>query len=105
MKNRAKTKDLFVAEISFSADEEELRKLFSVCGTVRSVRLLTDQRTGKFTGRAFIRMNSEAEAKDAVNTLDGALLIDRCIRVSAARDKPTPKSADSSSRGHGKKKR
>lgn len=93
MKNRAKNKDLFVAEISFSADEEELRKLFSVCGTVRSVKLLTDQRSGKFTGRAFVRMSTDAEAKDAASTLDGALLIDRCIRVALAKDKPSAKSA------------
>lgn len=89
MKNRAKNKDIFVAEISFEAGEEDLRKLFSVCGTVRNIKLLTDSRNGKFSGRAFVRMASDAEAKDAVQMLDGALLIDRCIRVSAAKDKPT----------------
>ncbi|SHJ38144.1 RNA recognition motif. (a.k.a. RRM, RBD, or RNP domain) [Malonomonas rubra DSM 5091] len=88
MKNRAKNKDLFVGEISFEAGEEDLRKLFAVCGEVKSVKLLTDQRSGKFTGRAFVRMGTDAQAKDAVQTLDGALLIDRCIRVSAAKDKP-----------------
>ena len=88
MKNKSKVRDIFVAEISFDAGEEDLRKLFSVCGTVRAISMLTDQRSGKFSGRAFIRMSSDAEAKDAVNTLDGALLINRCIRVSAARDKP-----------------
>jgi len=93
MKNRAKNRDLFVADISFDADEEELRKLFSVCGTVRSVQLLTDKRSGKFSGRAFVRMSSDAEAKNAVQTLDGALLINRCIRVAAARDKQDQKPA------------
>ncbi len=88
MKNKSKVRDIFVADISFDAGEEDLRKLFSVCGTVRAISMLTDQRSGKFSGRAFIRMSSDAEAKDAVNTLDGALLINRCIRVSAARDKP-----------------
>ena len=88
MKNRAKNKDLFVAEISFEAGEEDLRKLFAVCGEVKNVKLLTDQRSGKFTGRAFIRMGTDAEAKDAARTLDGALLINRCIRVSVAKDKP-----------------
>ncbi len=91
MKNRAKNKDIFVAEISFEAGEEDLRKLFSVCGTVRNIKLLTDARSGKFSGRAFVRMGSDAEAKDAVQTLDGTRLIDRCIRVSAARDKPEAK--------------
>lgn len=91
MKNRAKNKDIYVADISFDAGEEDLHKLFSVCGTVKSVQLLTDQRSGKFSGRAFVRMASDAEAKNAVNTLDGALLINRCIRATLARDKKEPK--------------
>ncbi len=94
MKNKSKVKDLFVADISFDVVEEDLRKLFSVCGTVRSISMLNDQRSGKFSGRAFIRMSTDAEAKDAVHMLDGALLINRCIRVSAARDKPEAKPAE-----------
>ena len=88
-RNRPKGKDLYVTDISFDADEEELRKLFSVCGTVRSIHLLQEKASGQFSGRAFVRMASEAEAKNAVNTLDGALLINRCIRVAAARNKST----------------
>jgi len=91
MKNKSKVKDIFVADISFDVVEEDLRKLFSVCGTVRAINMLNDPRSGKFSGRAFIRMSTDAEAKDAVNTLDGTLLINRCIRVSAARDKPAAK--------------
>jgi RNA recognition motif-containing protein len=93
MGNKAKGKDIFVADISFDADEEELRKLFSVCGTVRSIHLLTDKRTGQFSGRAFVRMATTEEAKNAVQTLDGALLINRCIRVSLARDTAPAKAA------------
>ena len=90
MKNRAKVKDIFVADISFDVVEEDLLKLFSVCGTVRAINMLNDPRSGKFSGRAFVRMSTDAEAKEAVNMLDGALLINRCIRVTAARDKPEP---------------
>lgn len=88
MKNKSKNKDIFVADISFDVVEEDLRKLFSVCGTVRSINMLTDQRSGKFSGRAFVRMGTDAEAKEAVNMLDGTRLINRCIQVSAAKDKP-----------------
>jgi RNA recognition motif-containing protein len=87
MGNKSKNKDIFVGEISFEAEEEDLEKLFSVCGTVRSVRMLTDANSGQFTGRAFVRMATDAEAKEAVNMLDGARLINRCISVCAAREK------------------
>ncbi|NOY14470.1 MAG: RNA-binding protein [Deltaproteobacteria bacterium] len=88
MKNKTKGKDIYVTDISFDAGEEDLKKLFSVCGTVRSVHLLTDARTGNFNGRAFVCMASDAETKEAINMLDGTRLINRCISVCATREKP-----------------
>lgn len=80
-------RDVYVANIPFEATEDDLRNLFSVSGTVKSVRLLKDPRTGLFRGTAFVQMANAAEAKDAVVTLDGALLINRLISVSEARPK------------------
>ncbi len=88
MSNKSKVKEIYVADISFKVVEEDLHKLFSVCGTVRGINMLKDLKSGNFNGRAFIRMASDAEAKEAINMLDGTRLLDRCISVSAARDKP-----------------
>ena len=98
MRNKAKGKDLYVTDISFDAGEEDLRKLFAVCGTVKSVHLLTEKPSGQFTGRAFVRMSSDAEAKEAVQMLDGALLINRCIRITAAREKKTTEPLEQTNR-------
>jgi RNA recognition motif-containing protein len=84
MKDKSTTKDLFVANLSFEAEEEDLRKLFALCGTVRSIHLLTDRKSGQSKGCAFVRMATAGEARDAANTLDGTLLINRCISVSPA---------------------
>ena len=84
MKNKSINKDLFVTEISFEVEEEDLQKLFAVCGAVKAINMMMDKRSGKFNGCAFIRMSSAAEAKDALHMLDGTRLIDRCINVSAA---------------------
>ena len=81
-------RDLYVTNISFEATEEDLQKLFSVAGTVNSVRLLTDPRTGQFRGSAFVRMAGSREAKEAISSLDGARLINRIISVSEARPQP-----------------
>lgn len=78
-------KDLYVGNIPFDATEEDLFKLFSVAGTVRSVNLVTDPRTGQFKGSGFVRMSTEKEAKEAAVILDDALLINRQISVSVAR--------------------
>jgi len=88
MSKKSKINEIYVGDISYEVEEEDLHKLFSVCGTVRAINMLKDVRTGNFKGQAFIRMSSDAETKEAINMLDGTRLIDRCICVSAARDKP-----------------
>ncbi len=87
MKTKKKMKDIFISDISFEATEEDLRKLFSVCGTVRSINMVTDSKGGQFKGVAFVCMSNDAETKEAINMLDGTRLIDRCISVSPARTK------------------
>ena len=87
MKTKPKIKDIFVSDISFEVTEEDLHKLFSVCGKVRSINMVTDSRSGQFKGVAFVCMSNDAETRDAINMLDGTRLIDRCISVSAAKTK------------------
>ena len=87
MKIPVSSRELYVSEISFSAEEEDLRKLFVLFGTVNSVHMVKDPKSGLFKGSAFIRMATPAQAKDALNSLDGTYLIDRCISVTAARPK------------------
>ncbi len=84
MKEKTKSKDLYVANLSFEAEEEDLQNLFAICGTVRAIHMVTDQKSGLSKGCAFVHMTTAAEAKDAINTLDGARLIDRCISVTIA---------------------
>ena len=88
MKNPVSSRELYISEISFSAEEEDLRKLFVLFGTVNSVHMVKDPKSGLFKGSAFIRMATPAQAKDALS-LDGTYLIDRCISVTAARPKQT----------------
>lgn len=98
MKKAPTSKDLYVADISYEVEEEDLAKLFALCGNVRSIHMVTDAKSGTFKGCAFVHMTTAAEAKDAINTLDGTLLINRCISVTAALPRktaaPVVKSAD-----------
>jgi RNA recognition motif-containing protein len=68
------TKDLYVRNIPPESGEEEVRKLFAVAGKVSYVHLVTDDKTGEFKGCGYVKMASEAEAKEAINCLDGARL-------------------------------
>jgi len=78
-------KELYVRHISDRATEDDLRKLFSIAGTVASIHPITDPETGQFKGCAFVKMSTDGEAKEAITTLDGALLINRVILVGEAR--------------------
>ena len=86
MKGNSRIKEIFVSDIDYDVTEEELRQLFSVCGTVRAIHLLLDPR-GQFKGAAFVRMTNDKETKEAINMLDGTRLNKRCISVVAARSK------------------
>jgi RNA recognition motif-containing protein len=77
-------KELYVGSLSYDTTEWELEKLFSVSGKVTSIHLITDTQTGRFMGCGYVRMSTEAEAKDAIATLDGALFLTKHITVSIA---------------------
>ena len=66
--------EVYVAHIPASVTEEEIRKLFSVAGTVTSVHLVKDAETGVYRGCGYVRMSTEEEADEAIGLLHGALL-------------------------------
>lgn len=78
-------KELYVGHLPYSATAEDLRKLFSVAGTVTSVHIITDPASGKSKGCGYVRMSSEAELQEAIECLDGALMENLIISVSIAR--------------------
>ncbi|WP_305044477.1 RNA recognition motif domain-containing protein [Geoalkalibacter sp.] len=91
MKPKTDVKEIFVTDIALEASEDDLRKLFSVCGTVRSIHRVNDPQ-GQFKGVAFVRMANDAQTRDAIQNLDGTRLLNRCIRVRPARAKNESKS-------------
>lgn len=91
------SKELYVGNLPFAYGEEELRRLFSVAGTVTYIHLITDPVSGQSKGCGYVKMSSEREAKEAINCLDEALVEDRRITVSIARP-PKPKAGPAAPR-------
>ena len=89
MKKPLTRKDLYVADVPFEAEEEDLQKLFALCGKVRSIHMVTDEKSGLFKGCAFVHMTTAAEAKEAINTIDGVSLHKRIISVTEALPRKT----------------
>ncbi|HEY7928620.1 MAG TPA: RNA-binding protein [Steroidobacteraceae bacterium] len=78
---------IYVGNLPFSANETEIRALFSQHGTVESVSLPTDRETGRPRGFGFVEM-SQADAARAIQNLNGYSMNGRPLRVNEAQDKP-----------------
>src|SRR2546427_12781744 len=85
---RAMPAKLFVGNLSFQATEEDLRELCQQAGTVETVRIITDQFTGRPRGFGFVEMATKEEATKAVEMLNGRLFRDRNLVVDEARPQP-----------------
>jgi RNA recognition motif-containing protein len=76
---------IFVGNLSWESTEEELNNLFAESGQVTSVKIITDKFTGQPKGFAFVEMATDAEARKAVEALNGTMLKDRALTVNEAR--------------------
>lgn len=79
--------NIYVSNISFSLDEEDLSQAFAEYGGVSSVKIIVDKFTGKSRGFGFVEMDNDAEAKNAIKNLDGFELGGRELQVKEARPK------------------
>ncbi|MFP4316448.1 MAG: RNA recognition motif domain-containing protein [Desulfovibrionales bacterium] len=76
--------NLYVGNLPWSASEEEVRETFSQYGEVNSVKLITDQYTGKPRGFGFVEMDAQGGSK-AIDELDGKDFGGRNLKVNEAR--------------------
>lgn len=76
---------LYVGNMSFEVSESELRKAFEAHGQVDSVTIIMDRDTGRPKGFGFVEMSNEAEAKKAIEALNGKDFMGRTLNVNEAR--------------------
>jgi len=78
-------KKMYVGNLSYSANEDDLRRVFEEHGTVVSAQVIMDRETGRSKGFAFVEMSSDQEAQAAIAALDGKEVGGRVIKVNEAR--------------------
>ena len=76
---------LYVGNLSFSVDSNQLLEIFSDCGTVATSKVIMDRDTGRSKGFAFIEMSTTGEAQAAIQKLNGQDLGGRAMNVSEAK--------------------
>ena len=79
------SKKLYVGNLPFSTNEDEIRNLFAAYGDVQSVNLIIDRETGRLRGFGFVEMSDGAEA--AMEALNGKAFGGRDLRVNEAQER------------------
>jgi RNA recognition motif-containing protein len=82
---------IYVGNIPYGKDENDLKDLFGQYGEVSSVKFVNDKETGRFRGFAFVEMVNSDEANKAITALENSDFGGRTLRVNEARPRaPRP---------------
>lgn len=76
--------NIYVGNLSYQADEQNLTDLFSVYGKVRNVRVITDRETGRPRGFGFVEMESAESGRNAISALNGKDYMGRQLNINEA---------------------
>ena len=75
---------IFVGNLPFRAEQEDVMELFSPFGEVSNCSLPLERDTGRKRGFAFVEMADEAVEASAIESLQGAELMGRPLRINKA---------------------
>lgn len=79
--------NLYVSNLGFSVQDSDLRKIFEEFGNVTSAKVIMDRETGRSRGFGFVEMSEKEAGDNAINSLNGAMVDGRPLKVSEARPK------------------
>lgn len=78
---------LYVGNLSFQANDDQVRDFFSQFGDVASVNVVRDSYTGRSRGFAFVEMANEEGATKAKDSAHGQPFMERNLTVDFAKPK------------------
>jgi RNA recognition motif-containing protein len=87
--------NIYVSNLGFTVQVEDLRKLFSPYGVIASVSLVLDKVTNRSRGFAFIEMPDTREAEKAISALNGIAVDGRTLNVNEAKQREDRRSRNS----------
>ena len=77
--------NIYVSNLGFSVQDEDLKEYFEEYGEVTSAKVITDKFTNRSRGFGFVEMSDESAAEKAIKELNGAVVEGRSISVTVAR--------------------
>ena len=77
--------NIYVGNLAFSSSEDDLRQAFEGFGAVSSVNIIRDKFSGESRGFGFVEMDSDDEARAAMEGLNGTDMGGRTLNINEAR--------------------
>lgn len=77
--------NIYVSNLSFNVQDQDLKDLFSPYGEVTSAKVINDKFTGKSRGFGFVEMSDDGAAKKALAELHEASVDGRTINATEAK--------------------
>ena len=84
--------NIYVGNLDFKVDENDLRDVFEEYGSVNDVKIITDRYNGRSKGFGFVTMDNAEESKKAISDLNGATYENREMVVNEARGRSETRS-------------
>ncbi len=79
--------NIYIGNIPYSISQEQIKEIFMPFGNVLNVKIITDRQTRKSKGYAFVEMEKEEEALNAIKALNETEVMGRNIKVNSAHRK------------------
>ena len=77
--------NIYVGNLPYSIDRDQLREIFAAYGEVAAARIVNDRETGRSKGFGFVEMADDAQARAAIEALNGTDIGGRKAVVNEAR--------------------
>ena len=78
-------KNLYVGNLPYTINEDQLRSLFAQAGEVSTVNIIVDRDSDRPRGFAFVEMSTQEAANEAIKRFNGYQLDGRNLTVNEAR--------------------
>ena len=76
---------LYISNLPYSVTDQSLGQMFSTYGSVLSAKIIMDKMSGRSKGFGFVEMETEQQAAEALEKLNGQEINGRKLNVAVAR--------------------
>ncbi len=77
--------NIYVSNLGFNIQDEDLKQLFTAYGTVSSAKVIIDKLSNQSRGFGFVEMSDDEAAQRAIDELNGTSKEGRAMKVMEAK--------------------